>query len=92
MMATLGSDKPELVRLRVQAKIMPSRGNSKMGYPGSKKSIASSQMNRIFQRPTGRLATDKAAEVGNQKTGLAAILGGSGFYFKANSKPAKGLR
>lgn len=70
MMAKLGSDKLELVRLRVHAKIMPGRGKSKMGYPGSKKSIASSQMNGIFQRPTGRLATDKAAEVGDQKKAL----------------------
>lgn len=70
MMAKLGSDKPELVRLRVQAKIMPGRGNSKMGYPGSKKSTASSRMNGIFQRPIGRLAIDKAAEVGNQKKAL----------------------
>lgn len=51
MMAKLGSDKLELVRLRVHAKIMPGRGKSKMGYPGSKKSIASSQKNGIFQRP-----------------------------------------
>lgn len=50
MMAKLGSDKLELVRLRVHAKIMPGRGKSKMGYPGSKKSTASSQKNGTFQR------------------------------------------